>query len=262
VADGDYTPTNGTLTFAPGDTALDIVVPFGVDSTPEHNETFGITLSNATGATIDTPTATGTILDDDDLIAPTAQVNYPNGGEVIHQNQQVTLQWTASDNVGVNGVDIQLVNGASVTTLASNYPNTGSYSWLSTGPASTKMKFRVVAHDDNHATTDNSDANWEISIYTIGVEDEVPVAFALAAPSPNPSPASSNRIVFSVPKDARVRLTVHDVRGRTVAKLVDGLLPAGNHVRMWDSSTAAVGVYFVRFEAPGFHADQRLVVIR
>jgi hypothetical protein len=189
VADGDYTPASGTLTFAPGDTALDIVVPFGVDSTPEHNETFGIMLSNATNATIETPSATGTIVDDDDLIPPTAQVIYPNGGEVIHQNQQVTLQWTASDNLGVNGVDIQLLSGASSTTLASNYPNTGSYNWLSTGPASTKMKFRVIAHDDNHATTDNSDANWEISPYTIGVDDEVPVVFALAAPSPNPSAA-------------------------------------------------------------------------
>jgi hypothetical protein len=261
VADGDYTPTSGTLNFAPGDSALDIVVPFGADSTPEHNETFGIMLSNATGATIDTPTATGTIIDDDDLIAPTAQVIYPNGGEVIHQNQQVTLQWTASDNVGVNGVDIQLVNGASVTTLASNYPNTGSYNWLSTGPPSTKMKFRVVAHDDNHATTDNSDANWEISIYTIGVADELPVAFALAAPSPNPATAGPNRIAFSVPRDAQVRLTVHDVRGRMMAKLADGLLPAGHHMRTWDATSVPAGVYFVRFEAPGFRADRRLVVL-
>jgi hypothetical protein len=263
VADNDYTPTSGTLTFAPGDTAKDVVVPFGVDSTPEHNETFGLQLSNASAnATIATPSATGTIIDDDDLIAPTAQVIYPNGGEVIHQNQQITLQWTASDNVGVNGVDIQLVNGASVTTLASNYPNTGSYAWTSTGPPSTKMKFRVVAHDDNHATTDNSDANWEISIYTIGVGNEVPVAFALAAPSPNPARAGDNRIAFSVPKDADVRLTIHDVRGRTVAKLVDGALPAGNHARMWDASSVAAGVYFVRFEAPGFHAERRLVLVR
>jgi hypothetical protein len=124
------------------------------------------------------------------------------------------------------------------------------------------MKFRVVAHDDNHATTDNSNANWEISIYTIGVEDEVPVAFALAAPSPNPSADASNRIAFSVPRDAQVRLTIHDVRGRIVAKLVDGTLPAGNYSRMWDAGSAAAGIYFVRFEAPGFHADRRLVVIK
>ena len=262
-ADGDYTPTGGTLTFAPGDTALDIVVPFGTDATPERNETFGITISNASNATIDMPAATGTILDDDDLIAPSAQVTYPNGGEVIHQNQQVTLLWTASDNVAVSGVDVQLVYGSTVTTLASNHPNTGSYQWLSTGPPSIKMKFRVVAHDDpGHATTDNSDANWEVSPYTIGVDDEVPLAFALPAPSPNPSPAGINRIAFAVPHAAHVRLTIHDVRGRMLAKLADDTVPAGRHVRAWDATSVGAGVYFVRFEAPGFHADQRLVVLR
>ena len=148
-----------------------------------------------------------------------------------------------------------------MTTLASNYPNTGSYPWLSTGPASTKMKFRVVAHDDNHATTDDSDANWEISPYTIGVDDGVPVEFALAAPVPNPSPAGLNRIAFAVPRDANVRLTVHDVRGRTIAKLVDGPVHAGHQVRTWDATAVAAGVYFIRFEAPGFHADQRLIVV-
>jgi len=263
TADGDYTPASGTLTFAPGDTALDIVVPFGADATPERNETFGITLSNASNATIDTPAATGTILDDDDLVAPTAHVTYPNGGEVIHQNQQVNLQWTASDNVAVSGVDIQILNGGTVTTLASNYPNIGSYQWLSTGPASIKMKFRVVAHDDpGHATTDNSDANWEISPYTIGVEDDVPLAFALPSPSPNPSPAGSSRITFAVPHEAQVRLTVHDVRGRKVATLANGTVAAGRHVRVWDSGSAGAGVYFLHFEAPGFRADRRLVVVR
>ena len=47
-----------------------------------------------------------------------------------------------------------------------------------------------------------------------------------------------------------------------LAKLADGPVPAGRHERTWDSSRAAAGVYFVRFEAPGFHAERRLVVIR
>ena len=59
-----------------------------------------------------------------------------------------------------------------------------------------------------------------------------------------------------------MRLTIHDVRGRTVANLADGIVPAGHHVRTWDSAGVAAGVYFIRFEAPGFHADRRLVVVR
>jgi len=90
----------------------------------------------------------------------------------------------------------------------------------------------------------------------------VPLAFALPAPSPNPSPVGLNRITFAVPRKAHVRLTVHDVRGRTVARLADGDVPAGRHARTWDSSGVSAGVYFLRFEAPGFQASRRLVVVR
>jgi len=47
-----------------------------------------------------------------------------------------------------------------------------------------------------------------------------------------------------------------------VAKLADGVVPAGNHVRTWDATSVAAGVYFVHFDAPGFHADRRLVLVR
>jgi hypothetical protein len=262
-ADGDYTPTSGTLNFAPGDTALDIVVPFGADATPERNETFGISLSNPTGdVTISGGTATGTILDDDDLIAPTASVTYPNGGELILQNQQINLTWTASDNVAVSSVDLYIVRGASAEALAIGYPNTGTYAWTGSGAASNKVKFRVVAHDDpGHTTIDNSDANWEISAGAVGVGD-APVAFALPPTGPNPAPAGPTRIAFAVPRESAVKLTVHDLQGRTVARLADGVVQAGLQERTWNASRVSAGVYFIRFEAPGFHAERRLVVVR
>jgi hypothetical protein len=261
VADGDYTPTSGTLNFAVGDTTKDIFVPFGVDATMEQNETFGITLSNASNATIATPAATGTILDDDDLIAPTATVTYPNGGELILQQQHVNLTWTASDNFAVNNVDLFIVRGAVAETLAIGYPNTGTYAWIAAGTASNKVRFRVVAHDVSHATLDNSNANWELSAFTIGVGD-APVAFALPPIAPNPATAGPTRIAFAVPGESAVKLTVHDLQGRTVAKLADGVVPPGLHERTWNASRASAGVYFVRFEAPGFHSERKLVVVR
>jgi len=65
-----------------------------------------------------------------------------------------------------------------------------------------------------------------------------------------------------MPHAANVKLTVHDLQGRTLAKLADGPVPAGRHERTWDATRATAGVYFIRFEAPGFHAERRLVVIR
>lgn len=64
----DYTATSGTLTFATSDTSKTVTVPTTDDLVYEGNETFTLTLSNATGgASIATPTATGTIVENDSV---------------------------------------------------------------------------------------------------------------------------------------------------------------------------------------------------
>ncbi|MFN8523892.1 MAG: Calx-beta domain-containing protein [Chloroflexota bacterium] len=66
-AGSDYTATNGTLTFPPGPlpATLPVTVLVNGDLTVEPDETFTVTLSAPTNATISTATATGTILNDD-----------------------------------------------------------------------------------------------------------------------------------------------------------------------------------------------------
>ncbi|QOV22627.1 beta strand repeat-containing protein, partial [Anabaenopsis elenkinii] len=66
-ADGVF--PSGTVTFAPGQTSQVITVNVQGDTIPEPNETFRVTLSGATNATITTATATGTILNDDASLA-------------------------------------------------------------------------------------------------------------------------------------------------------------------------------------------------
>ena len=66
TAPGDYQSATGTVTFAPGITHQEIVVQVVGDTTQEPDETFTVTLSGASpGVTIVTPTATGTIINDD-----------------------------------------------------------------------------------------------------------------------------------------------------------------------------------------------------
>ena len=62
----DYTATSGTVTFAPGDTAKTISVPIVDDDVEDTGETFSVTLSNPTNATLGNRTATGTIHNNDD----------------------------------------------------------------------------------------------------------------------------------------------------------------------------------------------------
>jgi hypothetical protein len=61
VAENDYQATSGTLTFAPGDTSKSITVPITGTATAEADETFAVTLSNPTNATVARTTGTGTI---------------------------------------------------------------------------------------------------------------------------------------------------------------------------------------------------------
>lgn len=61
IAGTDYTATSGTLTFAPGVTTQTVSVPVLLDTNNPGNLTFTLTLSNASGAKIDSATATGTI---------------------------------------------------------------------------------------------------------------------------------------------------------------------------------------------------------
>ena len=266
TAGADYTALSGTISFAPGDTAYTIQVPVYGDLLPEADETFALQLSGPFSAVLDRGVATGTILDDDDVTPPSVAVLAPNGGETIVQGAPVDLTWSAVDNVAVGNVDLLLSrdNGATWESIATGVPNTGTYPWTATGPLTQLARLKVIASDVHaHVAEDASDAVW--SIWNAdGVDTLVPLAFALAPVSPNPS-RQAMQVRYALPREEVVRMAVLDVRGRLVAQLVDGALPAGEHVARWDGRTAngraAAGVYFVRMRAGTFEAQRRFVLL-
>ncbi|HNW60165.1 MAG TPA: DUF362 domain-containing protein [bacterium] len=88
-----------------------------------------------------------------------------------------------------------------------------------------------------------------------------PSGFRLCANFPNPfNPATM--IVFFLPERARVSLRVHDLRGRLVATLLEGELPAGEHRLQWSATGLASGVYFCRMTAPHYNESIRMIYQR
>ena len=69
-AGADYTSTSGTLTFSAGSRTRTISVPVVDDTTDEGDETFTVTLSTPSNATILDGTGTGTITDNDGVQPP------------------------------------------------------------------------------------------------------------------------------------------------------------------------------------------------
>ena len=66
----DYTATQGTLQFDPGDTTQEIRVPVNSDNVVENNESFTLVLNNAVNAEIADPVGVGTIIDTTNTIDP------------------------------------------------------------------------------------------------------------------------------------------------------------------------------------------------
>jgi hypothetical protein len=99
------------------------------------------------------------------------------------------------------------------------------------------------------------------------VKDEfVPSRFSLDQNFPNPfNPATTIR--FSIPKEARVTLTIYDVLGREVATIVDQKVPAGQYSYRWEGrnargSFAASGVYFYRIIAGDFVEAKKMMLLK
>jgi probable HAF family extracellular repeat protein len=76
-----------------------------------------------------------------------------------------------------------------------------------------------------------------------------------------------HRITYGIARSELVMVSLFDVRGRLVARLVNEDRPVGKHEVVWNGRTvtgrrAASGVYFVRLTTPGFTASNRLTLVR
>ena len=114
----------------------------------------------------------------------------------------------------------------------------------------------------------NSDFYWRVNAQNLGgasaystarlfttgtvlaVDDltEIPKAFNLLQNYPNPFNPST-KIRYDVPTNASVNITIYDILGREVTKLVNNVQVAGKYVVQWDATRLATGVYIYRMEA-------------
>jgi hypothetical protein len=117
--------------------------------------------------------------------------------------------------------------------------------------------------------------NWsEIDLRTGGasgvVADPVPAAspaaLMLDAARPNPFNPSTS-IAFTIAERGRAALTIYDVRGRFVTRLIDGVAEPGRHVVVWDGRSAAgramaSGVYLIELSSGGERRTGRMTLVQ
>ena len=101
---------------------------------------------------------------------------------------------------------------------------------------------------------------------TVGVEDDVPLQFALEQNAPNPVKGAGTLIRYALPRSGRVELSVFGVRGERIRTVASEFQAAGRRSIVWDrrddsGRRVPSGVYFYRLQLGNEHATRKMVLM-
>ena len=140
TAGTDYTTTSGMLTFSAGTTTQTITVSITDDTLDEDDETFTVTLSNPSGATLATASATGTIRDNDAL--PALDVYAASSAE---DTGALTISFTLA---GVSGRQATVDYATSDGTATAGTDYTATSGTITFAPGESRKRVQVLLTDD------------------------------------------------------------------------------------------------------------------
>lgn len=175
-----------------------------------------------------------------------------------NEPEGIRLRWSAS---GAPAQGFRIYRGPSepLATVALNHgdPVFGDDSYLDQDvEPGRSYVYRMAAVDASGHETWMASAQATRDAFRLG----------LRAPRPNPFDRAAS-VSFTLPRPARVRLTVTDIHGRRVRQLVQGMLPAGEHAAGWNGKDdrgreAASGIYFLTLEAGTSVVRTRVALLR
>ena len=138
-----------------------------------------------------------------------------------------------------------------------------SASVLVTFPEVGQRELTSIVYDGVEADT----ISWMVDVeewsFTADFADfaDFPTSPILFPASPNPF-NSSVKLSMYLPKADHVSLSIFDVNGREVSRLVDGNVAAGSQTFVWNASNFPAGVYVVRMDAGDALEMRKVVLVR
>jgi type IX secretion system substrate protein len=133
----------------------------------------------------------------------------------------------------------------------------------------TEVTFNDHHFDYDGTTATETDSDWNVNVVVEAVEvvnsvdpsNELITEFALNNAYPNPFNPTT-MLTFDVAKLSNVSLKVYNVMGQEIATLTNGVRTVGTHSVSFDASNLSSGVYFVRMQADGFSAMQKIMLMK
>ncbi|MFC1541614.1 BsuPI-related putative proteinase inhibitor [Candidatus Latescibacterota bacterium] len=93
------------------------------------------------------------------------------------------------------------------------------------------------------------------------VEEEQPLEFSLSQNMPNPFNPTT-LIQFTIPNAGTVRLTVYNIMGQVVERVVDEHMAAGLHNVQFNGTSLSSGIYFYQLESQGYSSARKMLLIK
>ena len=88
-----------------------------------------------------------------------------------------------------------------------------------------------------------------------------PANFKLAQNFPNPfNPATT--ITYEMPQNGNVNVSIYDIKGELVEKLIDGYNTTGKYSIQWNPKNISSGQYFYQISVDGFVQTKKMVLLK
>jgi photosystem II stability/assembly factor-like uncharacterized protein len=136
--------------------------------------------------------------------------------------------------------------------------------WINVSDNMYLCAFRHILSYDNNLYLATDESVWKSNpdSLTSVTEDEIkPKDYFLSQNYPNPFNPSTT-IKYSLPQTGRVTLSIYDLIGREVIKLINEEKPAGEYETQWNASSHPSGVYFMRMQAGEFGETRKIVLVK
>jgi len=185
-------------------------------------------------------------------------------GTVIRTHAETKYSDTV--NPGSCAIHITRINGVYTCSVSESVVWSGEISELE----GEDLRYGVIVErssgPNGHAYADY--ANWDFSLATVEVThyDKSPKHYNLEAAYPNPfNPATT--IGFSLPVPSAVTLTIFNLSGREMIRLVNGIKTTGYHSVVWDGKdytglNVPSGIYIARLATPGYTKSIKMLLLK
>tara|TARA_B100000809_G_scaffold13768_1_gene12496 strand:- start:38 stop:1942 length:1905 start_codon:yes stop_codon:yes gene_type:complete len=103
-----------------------------------------------------------------------------------------------------------------------------------------------------------------ITIESLGTDEsnpEIPTDYKLSQNYPNPfNPIT--RIEYEMPQNGNVNVSIYNIKGELVEKLVDGYKSTGKYSIQWNPKNISSGQYFYQISVDGFVQTKKMVLLK